>query len=156
MTTLPIKFRAMTRNDLPQVTAIEQRSTPHPWRESHFAESMKSGYQCLVAEQDHKIIGHAVMMVAIDQADLLIITIDHVFQGQGYGQQLLDHVMEVASNKQCHTLLLEVRRSNEKAFNLYLNMGFSEIGIRRNYYPAESGREDAIVMAMDLSTYQMS
>lgn len=154
MTSLPISFRAMTRNDLPQVTAIEQSSTPHPWRESHFADSIKTGYQCLVAELDGKIIGHAVIMIAVDQADLLIITIDQAFQGQGYGQQLLNQVMEVASEKQCHTLLLDVRQSNNKAFNLYLNTGFSEIGIRRNYYPAGGGREDAIIMAMDLSAYQ--
>lgn len=151
MTSLPINFRAMTRNDLLQVAAIEQRSTPHPWRETHFADSMKSGYQCLVAELDGKVIGHAVMMIAVDQADLLIITIDQAYQGKGYGQQLLNQVVDVASNKQCHTLLLEVRRSNNKAFNLYLNTGFSEIGIRKNYYPAGATREDAIVMAMDLS-----
>ena len=153
MTILPISFRAMTREDLQQVTAIEQRSTPHPWRESHFADSMKSGYQCLVAELDGKVMGHAVMMIAVDQADLLIITIDQAYQGKGYGQQLLNHVMEVASEKLCHTLLLEVRCSNNKAFNLYLNTGFSEIGIRKNYYPAGKGWEDAIIMALDLSAY---
>ena len=153
MTSLSISFRAMTREDLQQVTAIEQRSTPHPWRESHFADSIKSGYQCLVAELDGKVIGHAVMMIAIDQADLLIITIDEAFQGKGYGQQLLNQVMTVASDNQCHTLLLEVRRSNNKAFNLYLNTGFSEIGIRRDYYPAGEKREDAIIMAMDLFAY---
>ena len=154
MTSLPINFRAMTRNDLEQVTAIEQRSTPHPWRKNHFADSMESGYQCLVAELNGEVIGHAVIMIAVDQADLLIITIDQSHQGKGYGQQLLNHVMEVADNQRCHTLLLEVRRSNNKAFNLYLNMGFSEIGIRRNYYPAGDSREDAIIMAMDLAIHQ--
>ena len=151
MTSLPINFRAMIREDLPKVTAIEQSSTPHPWREAHFADSMKSGYQCIVAELEGKIIGHAVTMIAVDQADLLIITIDQDRQGQGYGKKLLDQVMKIASNQQCHTLLLEVRRSNDKAFNLYLDMGFSEIGIRRDYYPIGNKREDAIIMAMDLS-----
>ena len=154
MNSLPINFRDMTREDLPQVTAIEQSSTPHPWRETHFTDSMKSGYQCIVAELEGKIIGHAVMMMAVDQADLLIITIDQSHQGQGYGKELLEQVMVTASNQQCQTLLLEVRRSNDKAFDLYLNMGFSEIGIRRNYYPLGNKREDAIIMAMDLSAYQ--
>ena len=151
MTRLPIRFRVMTPNDLPYVTAIEQRSTPHPWQEAHFADSIKSGYQCVVAELDGQIIGHAVIMIAVDQADLLIITIDKPFQGRGAGNQLLEQVMEIASQKRCQTLLLEVRCSNSKAFNLYLNMGFSEIGIRKNYYPAGDTREDAIIMAMDLT-----
>ena len=151
MTRLPINFRTMTPDDLPQVAAIERRSTPHPWRETHFADSMQSGYPCIVAELEGKIIGHAVMMIAVDQADLLIITIDRDFQGKGLGRQLLHRVMKVAGDKNCHTLLLEVRRSNNRAFNLYLNTGFSEIGIRKNYYPAGDTREDAIIMAIDLS-----
>lgn len=154
MTSLPVSFRAMTREDLPQVTAIEQRSTPHPWSEIHFADSIKSGYRSLVTELNGEVIGHAIMMIAVDQADLLIITIDQKHQGKGYGRLLLNRIMEVASENQCHTLLLEVRRSNNQAFNLYLNMGFSEIGIRKNYYPAGDAREDAIVMAMDLSAFQ--
>ena len=152
MTTPSVTFRAMTENDLAQVTAIEQRSTPHPWSAAHFTDSMKTGYQCLVAESEGRIIGHAIMMIAVDQADLMIITIDKPFQSKGFGLQLFNHMMEVARDKECITLLLEVRESNTKAFNLYLNQGFSEIGIRRNYYPAGNSREDAIVMAMDLET----
>ena len=145
-----LRFRAMAEQDLAQVSDIEQRSTPHPWRHSHFSDSLKSGYQCVVAELDHKIIGHAVMMIAADQADLLIITIDQPFQGQGLGQQLLDHMANTAADRGCITLLLEVRRSNNRAFNLYLSQGFCEVGIRKNYYPAGDFREDAIVMAMEL------
>lgn len=150
----PLSFRAMTNDDLAQVTDIEQRSTPHPWRATHFADSIKSGYQCIVVEYQGQIIGHAVMMIAVDQADLLIITIDREFQGKGFGTALLYQVMDIATQKNCVTLILEVRDSNNKAFNLYLNQGFSEIGIRKNYYPAGDSREDAIIMAMDLQAFQ--
>ena len=147
-----LSFRPMIESDLAVVSDIEQRSTPHPWRPAHFSDSIKSGYQCIVAEYENRVIGHAVVMTAMDQADLLIITIDQLFQGKGFGTALLNQVMDIASQKNCTTLLLEVRQSNNKAFNLYLDKGFSEIGIRKNYYPAGDSREDAIIMAMDLQS----
>ncbi|MGZ8155124.1 MAG: ribosomal protein S18-alanine N-acetyltransferase, partial [Burkholderiales bacterium] len=43
---------------------------------------------------------------------------------------------------------LEVRPSNTAARALYARSGFSEIGRRRDYYPAQEGREDAVVMEL--------
>ncbi len=93
------------------------------------------------------------MMIAAGEASILILTIDKNSQGKGIGKQLLQHMIMQAGQSGCDTLLLEVRRSNHRAFNLYLNEGFSEIGVRRNYYPTNNGSEDAIVMAMDPSLY---
>ena len=42
------------------------------------------------------------------------------------------------------------RSSNKTAFHVYHRLGFNEIGIRKNYYPTEKGREDAIVLALEL------
>ena len=43
-------------------------------------------------------------------------------------------------------MLLEVRPSNVAALGLYKGVDFNTIGLRRDYYAASTGREDAIVM----------
>ncbi|MFK0572021.1 ribosomal protein S18-alanine N-acetyltransferase [Endozoicomonas sp.] len=150
MTSTTLIFRTMHDTDLEQVNAVEQRSAEHPWRKAHFADSMKSGYLCELAEANGTPVGHSVMMAAAGEASILILTVDKKHQGKGIGRQLLQHMMLKASQSGCETILLEVRQSNHKAFNLYLHEGFSEIGIRSNYYPMGNNREDAIVMAMEL------
>ncbi len=145
-----INFRSIQDTDLEQVNAVEQRSAEHPWRKAHFADSLKSGYICELAEINGPPVGHCVMMAAAGEASILILTIDKLHQRQGIGRQLLQHMTQKATQSNCETLLLEVRKSNNKAFNLYLQEGFSEIGIRKNYYPMGNSWEDAIVMAMEL------
>ena len=144
-----LHFRAMVNDDLEQVNRIEQRSSDHPWRPAHFADSLASGYCCTVVEMNQQIVGYGITMEVIGESSLLIITVDKDFQRQGIGRQLLHYLIQQADRSGCETLLLEVRRSNRKAFNLYLHEGFCEIGIRKNYYPTHSGSEDAIVMAME-------
>ena len=143
----------MLEKDLEQVYTVEQQSAEHPWRKAHFSDSLKSGYTCELAVLGSQIAGHCIMMLAAGEASILILTVDKKFQRQGIGRQLLQHMIQKASQSDCNTILLEVRRSNIKAFNLYLDEGFSEIGIRKNYYPMGKGWEDAIVMAMELETF---
>jgi ribosomal-protein-alanine N-acetyltransferase len=53
-------------------------------------------------------------------------------------------------------VFLEVRPSNPRAIALYHDLGFNEIGRRPGYYPAANGREDALVMAIELLPDEMS
>ena len=46
---------------------------------------------------------------------------------------------------------LEVRSSNVAARALYESLGFSETGLRPNYYATADGREDAILMTLALN-----
>ena len=144
-------FRPMQEHDLDQVYEVEQ-SADHPWQRAHLADSLKSGYFCEVAILDDQAVGHCIMMISTNEANILILTINKKFHRQGIGRSLLRHMIQKAVELDCNTVLLEVRRSNNKAFNLYLNEGFSEIGIRKNYYPLRNKREDATVMAMDIET----
>ena len=148
-----LTFRPMKKDDLPQVCEIEQLSAEHPWQPAHFADSLKSGYLCELVQLNKMTVGHCVMMVVSTEASILILTIARGFQKQGIGKRLLKHITKKALQSGCKTILLEVRRSNTRAFNLYLNEGFSEIGLRKNYYPMGTTREDAIVMAMELKTF---
>ena len=64
--------------------------------------------------------------------------------------KLVEYAIRHARNRNAQSIFLEVRPSNEAAVMLYDSMGFNEIGIRNGYYPAQSGREDALVMALEL------
>ena len=143
-------FRPMTHADLEQVMAIEPHIYRHPWTHGIFADSLKAGYSCWVYELDGKLIGYAVVMIVLDEAHLLNISIARDFQGCGMGRALLDHLVNVAHHHGAQIMFLEVRPSNRAALALYESMGFNEFSVRKGYYPAEHGREDAILMGLTL------
>ena len=140
--------RAMTNDDVPLVTAIEQQVTPHPWRASQFLESTAK-HHCLVLTEENKLVGYAIYTIVAGEAEILNIAIDQASQGKGLGRQLLNYLMDIVSEK-AERFYLEVRVSNDAAIHLYQEVGFVEICLRRNYYKTAAGLEDAIVMAKDL------
>jgi len=96
------------------------------------------------------IAGYAILSVGAGEAHLLNICIDPGYRGQGLGRYLLGRMLDIARWNGAERLFLEVRPSNPLAKTLYESVGFDEIGRRPRYYPARNGREDAIVMALEL------
>ncbi len=146
-----VELMPMHERDLDEVLAIEYRLCAFPWGRGNFADSMSSGYSCWVCRVAGELIGYCVLMLAVDDAHLLNISVAEKWQGQGFGARLLRHVMKLGRELGASTLLLEVRPSNEKALALYRHFGFQQIGVRRGYYPATGGREDALVLTHALS-----
>ncbi len=144
------RLRPMTASDLDAMMAIERVNFPFPWTEGNFKDSMNSGYICLVMEQGKELMGYAVLMMVLDEAHLLNISVAKSYQGQGWGRYLLVQMMEIGREKGGLNMFLEVRPSNRSALRLYESMGFNEMGIRPGYYPAHNGREDAVLMGMAL------
>ena len=144
------RLRPMTASDLDAMMAIERVNFPFPWTEGNFKDSMNSGYICLVMEQGKELMGYAVLMMVLDEAHLLNISVAKSYQGQGWGRYLLVQMMEIGREKGGLNMFLEVRPSNRSAPRLYESMGFNEMGIRPGYYPAHNGREDAVLMGMAL------
>ena len=146
-----LTLREMVEADIPEVMRIERSIYPWPWTAGNFSDSIASQYFCRVAEIDGVTAGYAVVMLAPGEAHLLTIGIAHFFQRQGWGAALLNQLLEMAKNAGLERMLLEVRPSNTAALALYRKCGFSQIGLRRGYYPADNGsREDAIVMERHL------
>jgi ribosomal-protein-alanine N-acetyltransferase len=148
--TIEPKLRPMSVSDLDAIMAIERVNFPFPWTEGNFKDSMNSGYLCLVMEQAKQVMGYAVLMMVLDEAHLLNISVAQSHQGQGWGRYLLVQMMEMGCGKGGLNMFLEVRPSNHSALGLYESMGFNEMGIRPGYYQAHNGREDAILMGMAL------
>ncbi len=146
---LPV-LRPMRFDDVEAVLAIEHRIYAFPWTRGNFRDSLSSGYSCWTFDFCEHAIGYGIMMLAAGEAHLLNLGIAHDWQGQGMGRKFLRHLIEVARQDGADMMFLEVRPSNDKAIALYLSEGFNEIGLRRNYYPAANGREDAILMGMAL------
>jgi [ribosomal protein S18]-alanine N-acetyltransferase len=142
--------RPMTEADLPEIAILDAQCYPYPWTLGNFADSMHAGYRCCIYEAGNRIIGYAVMMLAVGEAHLLNITIAPEHQGQGWGRALMLYVIGRARQDQAESLWLEVRPSNVVARKLYDSMGFDYVSVRKNYYPAAGGREDAVIMRLDL------
>jgi len=139
-------LRDMTETDLDAVTAVERRVHQHPWTRGNFSDALASGYQCKIAESAQGLLGYAVMMLGPDEAELLDIAIVAAHQHQGWGHKLLGEMLALARRYEMRRVVLEVRVSNTAAIGLYRQLGFTDIGLRRDYYSAKDGREDAMLM----------
>ncbi len=144
-----MRLRRMTTADLTGVMTIERKNYQFPWTEDIFRDCFKARYSCWVCEELDKILGYSIVSIAVGEAHILNICVDPAEQNQGIGRKMLENLIETARGR-AETIFLEVRPSNLGAIALYEKMGFNEIGIRKGYYPAEHGREDAIMLALEL------
>lgn len=142
-----IIFAPMREEDIDAVTEIEQSAQAFPWTRGNFADSLKAGHGMWVCHHGNALLGHAVLMMAVDEAHLLNITVLPERQRRGLGGELLGYLFDVARSHGAVRMLLEVRPGNDAALALYRRFGFGEVGRRRGYY---QGSEDAIVMAREL------
>lgn len=145
-----IQIRPMRESDLTWVMAAEESAYDFPWGESIFKNCMQVGYYCRVLEYDGLVVAHAVMTIAAGESHVLNICVHTDYQSMSLGRRLLEHLLNLALEHDVNMTFLEVRPSNFAAIKLYLDLGFNEIGTRRNYYPSKMGREDALVFAKSI------
>ncbi len=144
------RYRRMTAHDLDAVIAIEEAIYPHPWTRGNFSDSLSAGYHCWILECRSEIAGYTVVAIAAEEAHLLNLSVAGPWQGHGLGRDLLAFVLKLARDYAAGRILLEVRPSNVAARALYAAAGFTEAGVRGGYYPAKDGREDAVVLQLQL------
>jgi len=141
----------MHLSHLLQVMEIELRAYAFPWTEGIFRDCLKAGYSGWVLIDEFGIVrGYALMSMAVGEAHVLNLCIDPAHQREGLGRELLDHLMRIARAAYMTIVLLEVRKSNKAAIRLYESAGFQRLGLRKGYYPAVEGREDALLLGFDI------
>jgi ribosomal-protein-alanine N-acetyltransferase len=147
-----LAYSPMAAGDVDEVHAVETEVYPHPWSRGNFADSLASGYDGWTLRDDAgTLVGYFLLMTAVDEAHLLNVAVAAARQREGVGLYLLDKIVARARGLLMESILLEVRPSNLRALKIYEQYGFTEIGRRKNYYPAHHGlREDAIVMRFKL------
>ena len=135
--------------DLPHVLRNERRGYTHPWSEGIFRDCMRQGYDCWLLIYHERVVGHGIISVAAGESHLLNVCVHPECQGNGFGRLLTEHLMKRARELSAARMFLEVRPSNHVAVDLYQSLGFNEVGVRPDYYPAYVGREDALVFAIE-------
>ena len=145
-----IHYRRMRATDLAEVARLEKALYEFPWSLGNFRDSVTAGYDCWVVAHGEAVVGYAVLMVALDEAHLLNFAVGAEWQNQGIGRAFLGHIIQVARDAAAQIIYLEVRPSNNAARHLYRKLGFQQIAIRPEYYPAAAGREDALFLGLTL------
>jgi ribosomal-protein-alanine N-acetyltransferase len=145
-----LEFIPMAESDLAEVLAAEERIYPFPWTWGNFRDSLAAGYSSWLCKENGILVGYAVLMVVLEDAHLLNVSVLPEHQRRGLGSELLSHLFRVARSYGATHMFLEVRPSNVSGLALYRHFLFTEIGRRKGYYPAREGREDAVVMMREL------
>jgi len=145
-------YAPMVVGDIDEVFALEESVYPHPWSRGNFIDSLASGYNAwTLRDEAGTLVGYFLLMAVVDEAHLLNVAVCAPRQREGLGRYLIDKIVACARGLSMDSILLEVRPSNLRALKVYEKYGFTEIGRRKNYYPAHNGqREDAIVMRLSL------
>jgi ribosomal-protein-alanine N-acetyltransferase len=141
----------MRSADLDDVMSIENAIYSHPWTRGNFADSLRAGYDCRTWRLEGELVGYFILTAAAGEAHLLNLSIAARHQRSGHGRALLREAAELARRRGAASLFLEVRPSNLRAQALYARFGFRRVAVRKGYYPAHSGREDALVLALKLT-----
>lgn len=146
-----VVMRQMQENDLSAVLQIETLAYPFPWTLNIFRDCLQMGYSSCVIECDETVVGYGFMSVGAGEAHVLNLCVHPNYQRRGYGRSMLEYLLEIAGQRGAEAVFLEVRPSNQAAYHLYVQAGFSQIGMRRNYYPTHQGREAALVLTRALT-----
>ena len=144
-------FRTMEEFDVPAVVDVERASYPFPWSEGIFRDCLRVGYVCRVAEIAGVIMGHGILSFGAGEGHILNLCVRDSVRCRGIGRRLLGQLLDCARARGALDTFLEVRPSNTSAIRLYQSAGFQQIGMRRGYYQAVDGREDAVVFKLRLS-----
>lgn len=142
-----VEIRPLVSTDIDEVLAVEQASHPFPWTEGILNDCLKVGYPSWVVVENGATVGYAMMSLAVGECHILNLCVLPTVRRKGYGKRLMETLLSYAKARGADIAFLEVRASNIPALNLYRQLGFNEMGIRKNYYPAANDkREDAIML----------
>jgi len=141
-----VEIRSMNELDIPTVAVIERAAYQFPWSEGIFRDCLRVGYVCRVIDVADDMGGYGIMSVGAGEAHILNVCIREEYRSRGLARRVLTYLLERARGAGMYAAFLEVRPSNLAAARLYQSMGFEQVGVRRGYYQATAGREDAAVL----------
>ncbi len=142
----PAEIRPMHELDVPMVVAIERSAYQFPWSEGIFRDCLRVGYVCRLIEVGGDIAGYGIMSIGAGEAHILNVCMRSDYRSRGLARQVLLYLIDKARAAGMYEAFLEVRPSNTVAARLYHSLGFEQVGVRRGYYQATDGREDAAVL----------
>jgi ribosomal-protein-alanine N-acetyltransferase len=141
-----VEIRPMHELDIPMVVAVEKAAYQFPWSEGIFRDCLRVGYVCRVIDVAGDLAGYGIMSVGAGEAHILNVCVRGEYRCRGFARKTLLYLLDRAHDAGVQEAYLEVRPSNVAAARLYHSLGFEQVGIRRGYYQALMGREDACVL----------
>lgn len=145
-----IKLEKATLEDVEAIYAIEQEVFSSPWSlESIRSEVLSDRAHYILLKDDDTLVGYGGYWKIFDEGHITNIAVSRPFWGQGYGHQLVAHMLGSGKNKGINRFTLEVRASNAPAIHLYKSHGFTEAGRRKGFY--DDPKEDALIMWCEVS-----
>lgn len=143
-------LRPLQWGDLGRVMEIELSAYPFPWTRGIFSDCLRVGYDCWGLQIGAALTGYTVQNEAAGKNHLLNLCVEPCSRRQGYGRLLLENAIRIARRRGSESMFLEVRPSNQAGIALYEARGFEVVGRRPEYYSATGGKEDALIMRLDL------
>lgn len=144
-----LSIRRMKRSDIDTVVTMDERNFISPLTPGILESELNReiGYY-IVLEKNSEIIGYAGMWEVLGEAHITHVCIDKPYQGEGYGNELMNHLINRCIKRHFFGIILEVRDHNVPAISLYEKYKFKTIGVRKNYYTESN--EDALIMWRDI------
>ncbi len=147
-------LREMHEDDLAEVIRLVSNASEFPWKPGNIIDSLNSSMDesfVLCDRHSGLILAYAVVHFVLDESHLLNISVLKKRQGEGLGTSFLQQLMLLVQSRNSQQMLLEVRASNAAAIRLYEKQGFNKLAVRKAYYPASNGREDALLYCRSFS-----
>ena len=142
-----IRLRSMQESDLPGVYRLEVMSQPLPWPRWFFRRQLRTGASCFVLEASNEIIGFGIVAIVKTRAHIMNMCVAPGYRRHGLGRRIMLHLLNVARQRHCRRVWLEVRRTNRPAILLYRKLGFRTKQVLKGYYPTRKGLQNGLVMA---------
>ena len=146
-----MSLRPLTDDDLPALVEIEQKVHIAPWTLDHFRAELEKPYSEVLVmtddETDAHIAGYIVFWLMFDECQILNVAVDLPYRGLGLAKRMLRQVVTLADKKGVHRIILDVRKSNGAAVQLYQSLGFVISRVQKAFY---SNGEDAYGMTLSL------
>ena len=149
-----LDIRPIQENDFPSVLKIEQASYRFPWSERVFLDCVAAGYHCRVLLKEGDVAGYCIVAHAAEEVHILNICVGPEYRREGCARLLIKNEISIGAESGAKEIYLEVRVSNLGAIDLYKGLGFKNVGLRKDYYPTGSGREDAYVFRLLLEDFE--
>ena len=140
-----MEIRKMRPQDVAQIAQLEKLCFSDPWSENSITSELDNRLShWLVAVEEGEVLGYVGSQTVLDGTDMMNIAVSPNHRRKGIAEALVNRLVSDLKEKNVVFLMLEVRKSNIAAISLYEKLGFSQVGVRRNYY--RNPKEDALIL----------
>ena len=138
----------MNESHVKQVAELEKICFSDPWSENSVASELNNPLSVwLVAEENGIVCGYVGSQTVLDETDMMNIAVHPDCRRKGIAAALIAELVRLLKERGSRILRLEVRESNAPAISLYETMGFTQLGLRKNYY--RNPKENALILGKE-------